>query len=56
MYKNTYPISLRLFFELGDPTSICEALCITKDFRTVLGHLTGQEGLFYFNNNNGLLA
>ena len=25
MYKNTYPISLRLFFELGDPTSICEA-------------------------------
>jgi len=25
MYKNSNPISLRLFFEPGDPTSICEA-------------------------------
>jgi len=25
-------------------------LRITKDFRTVLGHLTGQEGLFYLNS------
>jgi len=30
--------------------------CITEDFRTVLGHLAQKESLFYFINNNGLLA